>query len=234
MDRRRRMKEIAVLIAAMFWAGGTAQAETPRGVWFTGGTVGDSLSAYAGIVHSLPGGSLGNGLAVRASANAGSYEYDAAPGRIEADYAGGEAALVYQMSGSWGWLNLAAGPRYTHTKLSPSDPGNERAGSRWDVGLQTDGGLDGRHWRLGWFGAYGPFDEAYQARAQIGRKLAGDWRLGIEGGVQGDPSYRKTALGAFTAKGLGRGFEIQLGSGVTKEEGRKARAYGSIGLSRVF
>lgn len=236
MDHRSRLTKWSALFVALAAVSGSAHAQTPRGVWFTGGTVGDSLSGYAGAIHSLPGASLGHGLAMRVSANAGNYEYDAGPARIDADYVGGEAALVYQVSGPWGWANGAVGPRYTHTRLSPADPGNARSGSRWDIGLQTDGALDGKAWRLGWFGSYGPFDEAYQARLQIGRKFAAQelLRLGVEGGVQGDPSYRKTSIGAFAAIGLGGRFELQLGSGVTKEEDRKVRAYGSIGLSRVF
>lgn len=235
MDHGNGLTRFAALALAVVIAGGTAHAQTPRGVWFTGGTVGDSLSGYAGVIYALPGASLGHGLAVRVSANGGNYEYDAGSARIDADYAGGEAALVYQLSGPWGWANVSAGPRFTHTKLSPGDPGNERSGSRWDMGLQTDGAFDGKAWRLGWGGSYGPIDEAYQARLQIGRKIAAHaLRLGVEGGVQGDPTYSKTMLGAFAAVGLGGNFELQLGSGITKEEDRKARAYGSIGLSRIF
>lgn len=234
MDHGSCLRIFALALAILAGAD-VGHAQTPKGVWFTGGTVGDSLSGYAGAIVSMPGASLGHGLAIRASANAGSYEYDAGPNRIDADYTGGESALVYQSSGPWGWANVAAGPRYTHTRLSPNDPGNERRGSRWDIGIQTDGAVDARAWRMGWYGSYGPLDEAYQARLQIGRKIAAHkLRLGVEGGIQGDPSYSKTSLGAFAAIGLGRSFELQLGSGVTKEEDRQARAYGSVGLSRVF
>lgn len=235
MDCRRRLIRTITLLAAGLLPLAAANAETPKGVWFTGGTVSDNVSAYAGVLHALPGDRLGKGFALRAGANAGAYEYDSGATAIDAKYAGGEVALVYQASGPWGWANVSAGPRYTHTSLSPNDAANDRSGSRWDIGLQTDGALDGRQWRLGWQASFGPFDEAYQARAQLSRKFtAHSLRIGVEGGVQGDPSYRKTAAGAFVATAIGRDLELQLGSGVSIEHGRSARAYGSIGLSRVF
>ncbi|MDR2858071.1 MAG: hypothetical protein LBV50_09515, partial [Novosphingobium sp.] len=79
--------------------------------------------ALAGAMVALGDGGLGHGLALRVSANGGHYTYDAGGNRIEADYAGGEAAIVYQTSGTWGWANFSVGPRYTHTGLTPADPG---------------------------------------------------------------------------------------------------------------
>lgn len=212
-----------------------AAAEAPTGVVYAGGTVSDSASGYAGAVVSLPGANLGHGLALRAGVGGGRYHYDAGATEITADYASADVALVEQVSGRWGWANFSAGPRFTHTKLSPVDSGNNRRGSRWDLGLQTDGALDSPGWRLGWFGSYGAVDEAYQARLQLGRKLGpGGLRLGLEGGVQGDPSYRKLNGGAFVAAGLGRGFEVQAGGGVSKERGQTARGYASLALAKVF
>lgn len=212
-----------------------AQDETPTGVWFTGGTISDSTSVYAGAIKALPGARLGKGLALRGSLNGGTYSYDAAVTKIDAKYVGGEVAAVYQFSGSWGWANVSAGPRYTYTDLSPSDPGNKREGSRWDVGVQTDGALDGPDWRLGWAGSVGPFDGAYEARVQVGRKLAGQkYRMGLEGGVMGNPTYSKSIAGAFVAASVAKNMDLQLGAGATFQEGRKAHPYGAIGLSRVF
>jgi len=230
MNTRHLFVAAASLIAAA-----PAHADTPTGVWFLGGSVGEGESAYGGAVVSLPGARLGKGFALRGSAGGGRYEYDAGPTRIKADYASAEVALVYQTSGNWGWNNFSIGPRYTHTSLSPVDPGNDRRGSRWDLGLQVDGALDSARWRLGWFGSVGPFDGAYQARLQLGRKLsAAGPRIGIEGGVQGDPSYTREMLGGFVGVPIAGKFDLQFGAGATKQADRNARAYGSIGLSRVF
>ena len=238
MDRRMmRLARTArlSLLAMIAMCPLSAHAETPTGVWFTGGTVSDTLSAYGGAIVSLPGARLGKGLALRGSVNGGTYSYDLSAGEVDAKYAGAEAALVYQGSGPWGWANVSVGPRYTHTSLSPDDPGNKSSGSRWDVGLQTDGAFDGRAWRLSWVGSIGPIDGAYEARAQLGRKIgAQKYRIGIEGGIMGNPSYSKGIAGAFAAAAIGRDMELQVGGGVTIQEGRAAKPYGSVGLSQLF
>lgn len=212
-----------------------ARAETPKGVWFVGGSVSESSSAYVGGVVSLPGNSLGHGLAVRLGLSGGRYKYDAGATPITAEYGGTETALVYQFSGKWGWANLSTGPKFSHTKLSPADPGNKLRGSRWDLGLQSDGAFDGTQWRLGWFGSYGVTNKAYQTKLQLGRKLAAEnFRLGIETGIQGDPSYKKAILGAFIGKTIGRNLDLQAGSGISEQRGRGPRIYGSIGMSQLF
>lgn len=230
------MNRILLAAAApLLLAAAPASADTPTGVAYAGGTVSDSASGYAGAVVSLPGASLGHGLALRAGVGGGRYHYLAGTTEITADYASADVALVEQVSGHWGWASFSAGPRFTHTKLSPVDLANNRRGSRWDAGLQTDGALDSSGWRLGWLGSYGVADEAYQARLQLGRKLgAKGLRLGFEGGVQGDPSYRKLSGGAFIAAALGRDFEVQAGGGVSKERGQTARGYASLSLVKVF
>jgi hypothetical protein len=230
------MKAVLLFLALpLCLAPAAAQAETPTGVWFVGGSVSESSSAYAGGVVSLPGHSLGHGPAIRLGLSGGRYEYDAGATPITAEYGGAETALVYQFSGKWGWANLSAGPKFSHTKLSPIDPGNKLRGSRWDLGLQSDGAFDGAHWRLGWFASYGVANEAYQAKLQLSRKLSAEnFRLGIEAGIQGDPSYKKGIVGAFIGKAIGRNLDLQIGSGISEQRGRGPRVYGSIGLSRVF
>lgn len=230
------MNRILLAAAApLLLASAPAWADTPTGVAYAGGTVSDSASGYAGAVVSLPGASLGHGLALRAGVGGGRYHYNAGATEITADYASVDLALVEQVSGSWGWANFSAGPQFTHTKLSPVDLGNQRRGSRWDAGLQTDGALDSPGWRLSWLGSYGVVDEEYQAQLELGRKLGGKGlRLGIEGGIQGDPSYRKVSGGAFVAASLGHDFEVQVSGGVSKERGQSSRGYASLSLAKVF
>lgn len=212
-----------------------ANAEPLRGVMYAGGTVSESLSGYAGGILSLPGAQLGDGLGLKAGVAAGRYEYDASGTRIVGKYASTDVALVLQNSGQWGWANISAGPHYADTSLSPNDPGNRLRGSRWDLALQTDGALDGKNWRLGWYGSIGAFDEAYQARLQLGRRVGiKDIRLGVEAGIQGDPSYRKGFGGIFASKPVGNHFEIMISAGATAQAGRGSRGYGAIGLSKLF
>lgn len=101
--------------------------------------------------------------------------------------------------------------------------------------MQSDGAFDSSNWRLGWYGSYAAFDKAYQARLQLGRKTgSGNLRLGIEAGVQGDPRYTKGFAGAFASKPIGKNLDLLIAAGASEQAGRGARAYGSIGLSKLF
>lgn len=225
---------LAILLMAPLFGSTVARADDLRGVWFSGATVSDSKSVYAGAVVALPGDRLGSGLAIRASGNAGEYHYDRLGQPIRARYLGGEVAAVYQLSGSWGWANFSIGPRFTKTSLRPNDASNDRRGNRVDLGLQADGARDSAHWRLGWFGSLAAFDRAYQARIQLGRKIDDHARLGAELGVQGDRRYTQESAGGFVALPLAGRAEIQLGAGGSFQHGRAAQPYASVSVSSVF
>ncbi len=231
------MKTITLLTTALMATCGatSASAEELRGVIYAGGTIAESQSGYAGGVVSLPGASLGHGLAIRAGTAAGRYKYTTNGQQIIGKYVGADAALVYQFSGDWGWANVSAGPHFSDTSLSPNDPGNDLRGSNWDLGLQSDGALDGPKWRLGWYGSYGAFDDTYQAKLQLGHRIGQrDLRLGLEAGLQGDPSYKKGFAGIFASTSIAHNVSLQLSGGASEQAGRGPRAYGSIALSKLF
>lgn len=226
----------ALVVAALAGAiAAPASAETLKGVAFAGGTVSESLSGHAGAVVALPGHRLGDGPALRGSVAAGRYEYTSAGTQITGKYKGADIGLVSQHSGAWGWANLSAGAHFSDTSLTPDDPGNALRGSRWDLALQTDGALESKSWRLGWYGSYGVFDETYQAKLALGRRVgANDLRLGVEGGIQGDPSYTRGFAGVFASRHIARNTTLQISAGASEQAGRSARAYGSIALSTLF
>jgi hypothetical protein len=145
-------------------------------------------------------------------------------------------ALAHQWNGSWGWANISAGARMTQTDLSPFDIGNERAGFRADAALGTDGALNlGESWRLSWYGEGGVRDESYLGRLETTRSMnAGQWRLGAEGIIQGDPTYRRTSAGAVGAVKFLKDFELRIALGASFQEGQDTEPYGSIGFSRLF
>ncbi len=211
-----------------------AQAED-KSVVYAGGGIGEGRNVYAGAVVALPGATLGNGLAIRGGASAGNYDYDASGLKIEGDYVSGEVALVYQTSGDWGWGNFGAGPRVTDTRLEPTDPTNERAGTRWDLALQTDGAF-GYRWRLGWFGSVGVIDKAYIAEARFGRLVAegSQSRVGVEAGLAGDETYTRRSLGLFASTQIASKTEARLSGGLSDQRGLDARPYVALSLSRTF
>lgn len=225
----------AAATALLAVAPAMAQDKPLTGLWFVGGAVGEGQSAYAGALQSLPGATLGHGLALRGAAGAGRYKYDAGTTRITGNYQAAQAALVHQSSGSWGWANFSAGAKYAHTKLTPNDPFNKLAGNRWDLQLQTDGAFDGATWRLGWYGGYGVSGKDYQAMLNLGRQVGSSrYRIGIEGGVMGDPTYTQGTAGGFVGIALDGGLNLQVSAGASEQAGRGAKPYASIGLSRLF
>jgi hypothetical protein len=231
------LARFAVALAAALVLGTAASAQPYTGVAFAGGAAGDGLSGYAGIVHALPGSVLGKGLAVRGSVSGGSYEYDSEAVQIDGRFASAEAALVYQLSGPWGWANVSAGPRISDVSLSPGDPSNDRRGTRVDLALQSDGALLlNSSWRLGWLGSLGVRDGTYFSRADLGRVIAprSQTRLGLEAGLQGDPNYRSASLGLFAATQLTSQLEGRVSAGASDQEGRHARPYATLGLSFLF
>lgn len=224
-------------LAAALLIPGRAAAETYHGVGFAGTNLGgDEVAAYAGAIVALPGGELGRGIAVRASLNGGRYKYVANELKIEADYRGAEAALVYQASGRWGWANFSAGPRLSKLELSPSDPANEREGTRLDLGLQFDGGLELKEWRLNWLSSVTVTDSTYLTQVALGRLMAakGQTRVGAEAGIQGDEHYTKATAGSFVSTRLGRNVDGRIAGGLSNQKGRDLQPYVSAGITLLY
>lgn len=62
----------------------------------------------------------------------------------------------------------------------------------------------------------------------------GKWRLGVEGGVQGDPSYTRGMVGAAVGRVISNKLDLQLGTGVTIQADQKAKPHFSFGISKLF
>lgn len=223
-------------LAGLFVAalGLPAQAQD-IGVIYAGGNVGQGYNVNGGAVVSLPGDSLGDGIAVRVGGAAGEYRYDAGVTEIQGTYVTGELAIVYQTSDQWGWANFSGGPRVTDTKLEPADPSNALSGTRWDIALATDGAV-GNTWRLGWFGSLGVLDHTYIGELRLARMLDKDsqTRIGVETGLQGDDSYQRASLGVFASALLAEKMEGRFSVGFSEQRGRDASPYAAISVSRTF
>jgi len=228
---------MSLAAAAALLCGSVASAEPYSGVAFAGAAASDGVSGYAGVVNALPGGRIGKGLALRLSASGGTYRYESNGIEIHGRFATGEGALVYQLSGNWGWANFSGGPRLTDVRLSPQDLANDRRGTRLDLAIQSDGALQmSQSWRLGWLGALGVRDGTYFSRADLGTLVEprSQTRAGFEAGLQGDPTYHAVNLGLFAATHLGRTLEGRVSAGASDQDHRKARPYGTVGISFLF
>lgn len=220
-------------LALLCWSGNSLAA-SPTSVWFVGGDFSDSVSLYGGSVVSLPGNSLGHGFAVRTSVGMGRYRYRTSGAAILGKYFSGEAAMVHQSSGKWGWANLSIGPRYSRTTLSPGDPNNKLRGSRFDAVAQTDGALDSAEFRLNWFASYGFRYESYLGKLELARKSGHGISYGIQTGIGGDPHYRRVSAGGLIRKSFRQQIDLQIGGGIADQPGRKSKPYLSLGLSQSF
>ncbi len=228
----------ALAIGVAFWAilaSPSVHAQDLEGVWFFGGSVGDSGNGYGGVVYALPGARLGDGLAMRAVMTGGRYRYNADEATIRGQYVGGEIAVVMQSSGEWGWANFSLGPRLTDSSLSPDDLSNDRRGTRFDLGLQSDGMLKFGTLRTRWYGAFGPFDETYNGRMQVGRVLSNArYEVGVDGRMLGDPSFAQEALGGYVIAPVTDSISVELGSGIVWNDADENNAYTSVSFSSVF
>jgi hypothetical protein len=229
------MRILAIgLVAGLAMAGTAHAADAPVGVWYLGGSS-NTPNGYGGVLRSLPGAALGHGFALRATASGGEYDYTAGVGKVTAHYEGGDLALVYQSSGAWGWANLAGGPQYVNTDLSPVDPGNKRRGGRWEASLQSDGEFYFDALRVGWYGQGGLTYGSYDARLHVNYRLGSErLRLGVEGGVQGDPTYRLEKVGPTLDIQTNSALTIQIGGGVRLQQSLPTQGFVSLGFSRVF
>ncbi len=223
--------------AAAVFASYPAAAQTYHGVAFAGASAGlNDAGGYAGAVVALPQNQLGSGLALRASVNAGQYQYDANGLEVDANYRGAEAALVYQYSGRWGWANFSAGPRLSKLELSPKDPANSRRGTHADVGMQVDGALELKKWRLSWLGSVTLNDKAYLTQLAVGRIVeeSRQTRLGAEAAIHGDDRYFKVSTGIFASTRLGRNLEGRVSTGVSDQKGRHLQPYIATATTVLF
>ncbi len=209
----------------------TAQDRTA----FAGGFIADDYFGYVGATLPLPGARPEGGWAVRGTVSAGAYDYMQGNSQIDADYVNAELQLVYQRSGSWGYWNVGAGPRYSSTDLSQPDPMNQREGDEVDAVVSAGGARYSGPWRVAGYSSYGFNIEDYYVRAEVTRALRpGGVRLGVEGMLEGDRTYDRQSVGAVVVFQAMESTEVRLSVGGRMAEGRGDQAYFAIGVSRNF
>src|SRR4051812_7361426 len=151
--------------------------------------------AYAGIIMPLSEHPSGSRFVQKYWLDWLTYSYDKNGQPIDAQAAGLEAALGYQVSGSQGWAGLYIGGLVRNTELSPDDVDNGARGTKLRLKLQADGELTPQHWRLAGIAAYIAGQNAFWLRARALHDLRGHLWTGPELIYQGDPTYRRTQLG---------------------------------------
>ena len=212
------------------------QARAQQDLLLSGGEIADTAYySYVGAIIPFGRHDGGRGWFQRYWLDAFGYQYDGAPGRVQADVVGGEAALGYGGSDARGWWNVSAGVRYTDTNLSPDDPTAHARGSQLGGKLQFEGeGQLGVAWRLGGIASYTSEQNGYWARVRL---LHGPYTraFGIEALANGNQEADATAVGLVTTfqPGNASKWSIGLKAGYRFQQDANG-AYGGIELGYAF
>lgn len=176
----------------------TSQPVTAKDRQFlTGGEAAETdYYTYVGVIVPGAGWKNGKGLFQRYWIDQFGYEYNGAPGRVEASTWGGEVALGYVTPNPRGWWSASVGLRYTDTSLSPDDPNASARGTQASakIQLEIDQAL-ATDWRIGAIGSYTLKQNQYWGRLRITRRVSPHWSLGCEGVVNGNDETDSIASG---------------------------------------
>ena len=190
------MKIRGLLVAALgLVAAGAVNAE--ERIFLAGGEYSDvAYYTYAGLIVPGPGRENGRGFLQRYWVDRFGYEYDGAPGRVEADAFGAEAALGYGASSTAGWWTVSLGLRYTNTDLSPDDRSASARGSQLGGKIQLE--LDqavAPTWRVGAIASYSNQQDGYWGRLRVMHQATTSTSLGVEFVANGNDEADSTATG---------------------------------------
>ena len=163
------------------------------------------------------------------------YEYDGAPGRVEADVWGGEAALGYVTPTHSGWWSGSVGLRYTDTSLSPDDPDASARGSQASAKfqLETDQEIAPK-WRLAAIGSYTIKQNQYWGRLRATRRVSPQWSIAGEAVANGNDETDSIATGLVAIwQPASTRWTIGVKSGYRHEDAQDG-VYAGIELGTAF
>jgi len=199
---------------------------------------GDSRGSYAylGAVAPLGGERLGTGFFHRYLLDGVGYDYPLGGGTVDATVAGLEAGLGWQTGGLRGWGSVSVGARYSHTRLSPDDPGSAVRGDKLWGKLQVEGErMLTPGWKVNGGASYTFGLDGYWVRARALARVRNAVFTGPEVVLQGDPDYRSREWG-WVVTGLEPWprMEMALKAGVGKTKDRESIGYFGIEFARLF
>lgn len=216
---RSRLPLVATLICCV-----TPAVAEP--LFFVGGE-GGSHQAYASVGLVAPWSDATGGVrwANRYWLDTQRYEYDANGNTIEARANSVSAAVVRSMEMRDGYFSLSAGLRWTDTRLSPDDPGNDRRGTKFSLPVQADGEYRLARARLSGIAAVEADNGSYWSRARLLFPLgAGNIAAGPELILKGSNTYSAWQAGVVVG-----GIPLGPGSGLTLKAGRSRQSGGRDG-----
>jgi hypothetical protein len=194
------MKHILLSLVVLLATASAAVAQDR--LFLAGGEYSDAAYyTYSGLILPGPGPrENGRGFVQRYWIDWFGYQYDGAPGLVEAEAYGAEAALGYGASSEAGWATVSVGARFTNTDLSPNDPTATARGKQWGAKFQVEGERDlAPSWRAGGIASYTAGQDSYWARGRVMRRLDESQALGAEFIANGNTEADATAAGVVYA-----------------------------------
>jgi len=225
--RSLRARWFAAVLGAVAFAAPVAATAGDTVQIFGGGQFDYASYGFFGATVALPGATIGNGMALRAYADAGGYNYTSGlVGGVKANFRGAELDAVYQLNHNNGfWSDFGLGVNDTYTGLTPYDPSNPLRGDQVELRVSLDGGAISGPWRADWFGFYGPRIGDYEAMLGGTHALSPAWRLGLQVYGEGNPNYRLYQVGPYAGVTFAKDSELQFSAGEAWESGYATRAY---------
>ena len=128
------------------------------------------------------------------------------------------------------------GPRYTYTRLSPDDPGNDDRGAKWGVKVQAGGEIVASpDFVVNAFAAYTTGTEAYWARLRLLYRFGSGLKTGPELIAHGNDVYRAGQVGwVLSGIKLAPSFEVGVKAGARRTKGESTEPYGGVEFVALF
>jgi hypothetical protein len=229
------MKKILLSLVVLLATASAAGAEDR--LFLAGGEYSDAAYyTYSGLILPGPGPrENGRGFVQRYWVDWFGYQYDGAPGLVEAEAYGAEAALGYGASSEAGWATFSVGARFTNTDLSPDDPTATARGKQWGAKFQVEGERDlAPSWRAGGIASYTVGQDSYWARGRVMRRLDESQALGAEFIANGNTEADATAAGVvYTLQPKASRWSVNLKAGYRFQQDADG-AYGGLEFGYGF
>jgi cellulose biosynthesis protein BcsS len=194
-----------------------------------------SLYGYAGAIATLKGGADESGPLVRVWWDRLTYDFQGAPGKVDASSWGDSASLGWQHAYASGMVSGYAGIDSRNTKLTPSvasKSAGEHTGARFE--LDVDHRING-DWRFNQIGSYVTANADYWTRTQLLHALKDGLVVGPEMIWMGNPDYDAHRFGAAVMGiPIYKSLKAAIDAGYDKNSSEPAAAYGSLSLAASF
>jgi hypothetical protein len=222
------------LVVLALCAGANARAGDR--LWLAGGEYADAAYySYTGLIVTGTRNEHGRGFMQRYWLDRYGYEYEGAPGLVQADVWGAEAALGYGGASAGGWWNLSLGARYTDTDLEPDDPKASARGSQ--IGAKVQAEFEhaiAAEWRVGAIASYASQQNGYWGRVRLMHSSAPTHAIGVEFVASGNDEADATATGlVFTAQPAGSRWSVGVRAGYRFQDVGDG-AYGGLEIGYAF